>query len=51
VVEMGVQDHAQTVGSMEAVRTFHFELNKPGLETMIEGLGKIRDQLKNVNTA
>jgi len=48
VVDMGVQDHAKFAGKMEGIRHFHFELNKPGLEIMLEGLNKIRVQLKSV---
>jgi len=48
LVEMKLQDMPSKQGIMPPVRNVQFELSKETLATMLDGLGKIRDQLGSV---
>eukprot|EP00047_Mylnosiga_fluctuans_P005817 m.242911 g.242911 ORF g.242911 m.242911 type:complete len:194 (-) comp14121_c0_seq1:64-645(-) len=48
IVQMRVQDVADKVGVMPGQSTVTFEVTKETLSTMLDGLGKIRDQLASV---
>ena len=43
-----VQENAKEQNAMPAVRRLNVELTKEKLDTMLDGLGKIRDQLSSV---
>jgi len=43
-----VQETADQVGQMPATSCVNVELSKEALDTMLDGLGKIRDQLSSV---
>lgn len=43
-----VQENAREQNAMPAVRRLNVELTKEKLDTMLDGLGKIRDQLSSV---
>lgn len=43
-----VQDQATSVDHMPGTTSINFELTKQTLDTMLDGLGKIRDQLSSV---
>jgi len=43
-----VQETADQVGQMPATSCVNVELSKETLDTMLDGLGKIRDQLSSV---
>ncbi|EDQ89229.1 uncharacterized protein MONBRDRAFT_25451 [Monosiga brevicollis MX1] len=45
VVHLKVEDLPQTTKEMPALRDVAFEMNKDTLETMLDGLGKIQEQL------
>ena len=47
-VSMQVQDTSTEVNQMPPVSTVNVELSKETLDTMLDGLGKIRDQLSSV---
>jgi len=44
-----VQENATEQNAMPAVRRLNVELTKEKLDTMLDGLGKIRDQLSSVS--
>ncbi len=44
-MSLQVEDIATTTKSLPDTRQVQFELSREALETMIDGLGKIRDQL------
>lgn len=44
-----VQENAAEKNAMPAVRRLNVELTKEKLDTMLDGLGKIRDQLSSVS--
>ena len=44
-----VQETATEQNSMPAVKRVNVELTKEKLDTMLDGLGKIRDQLSSVS--
>lgn len=48
IVEMTIQEEAHTAGVMMGTRRVNFELNRATLETVLDGLGKIRDQLQSI---
>eukprot|EP00300_Choanocystis_sp_HF-7_P032736 c4381_g1_i1.p2 GENE.c4381_g1_i1~~c4381_g1_i1.p2 ORF type:complete len:173 (+),score=50.53 c4381_g1_i1:291-809(+) len=48
IVELTVQEEAELAGVMMGTRRVNFELNRETLETMLDGLGKIRDQLASI---
>ena len=50
IVEMSVQEAATRAGVMLGVRRVNFEMSKETLATMLDGLGKIRDQLASIKT-
>lgn len=43
-----VQSSPDTVSDMPVIRTVNVEFSKETLDTMLDGLGKIRDQLSSV---
>lgn len=49
IVEMKVQKQPTQKGVMPGVEDIQFELSKEALGTMLDGLGKIRDQLGSLN--
>lgn len=48
LLEMKIQETPTEVGVMAGVKTVQLELSKQELATMLEGLGKIRDQLGGI---
>eukprot|EP00049_Salpingoeca_infusionum_P022923 m.9570 g.9570 ORF g.9570 m.9570 type:complete len:193 (-) comp5467_c0_seq1:370-948(-) len=48
IVNMKVNDPPTKVGQAPSTSTVSFEVNKETLETMLDGLGRIRDQLSAV---
>jgi COMM domain containing 9 len=48
IVALNLEDQAESVLELPAVRTVQFELNRESLATVIDGLGKIRDQLSKM---
>ncbi len=48
-VEMKVQNAAEKKAVMPGVKSVQFELSKQALATMLDGLGKIRDQLSSIS--
>lgn len=48
IVALNVEDQASSAHELPATRTVEFELNREALETVIDGLGKIRDQLSKM---
>jgi len=48
-VEMKVQAAPVKRGQMPGVKQVQFELSKQALATMLDGLGKIRDQLSSIS--
>lgn len=51
VVQLQVESQSQLLGDMPEVNKVNFELSKEALETMLDGLGKIRDQLSSMGGA
>ena len=51
IVDLQIEQQPEKVGEMPVVRDVSFELSKEALETMLEGLGKIRDQLSSIQGA
>lgn len=48
LVALNVEDQPSSTLSMPATRTVEFEVSREALETVIDGLGKIRDQLSKM---
>ncbi|CAH3162058.1 unnamed protein product [Porites lobata] len=48
IMQLQVQENAKEQNAMPAVRRLNVELTKEKLDTMLDGLGKIRDQLSSV---
>jgi len=48
-VEMKVQNAAEKKAVMPGVKSVQFELSKQALATMLDGLGKIKDQLSSIS--
>jgi COMM domain containing 9 len=48
MVQMEVQQNPTKAGVMPGVQDVQFELSKETLATMLDGLGKIRDQLASM---
>ena len=48
LVQMHVAQPSTQDGMVGAMETVQFEMNKETLQTMLDGLGKIRDQLSAV---
>jgi len=48
IVNMQVEGEVTSVKTMAPTKNVTFELDEPSLNTMLEGLGKIREQLSNV---
>eukprot|EP01137_Pigoraptor_chileana_P006590 Opistho-2@3280 len=48
LVQMKVREVPTRTDGVPAVKAVNFELNKETLDTMLDGLGKIRDQLSSV---
>eukprot|EP01139_Manchomonas_bermudensis_P023920 Amastigsp_a841740_237.p2 type:complete len:196 gc:universal Amastigsp_a841740_237:36-623(+) len=48
IVELTVQEEASLAGVMMGTKRVNFEMNRETLETMLDGLGKIRDQLASI---
>ena len=48
IVALNVEDQPTSTHELPATRTVEFELNREALETVIDGLGKIRDQLSKM---
>jgi len=48
MVELQVQETARKRGELAPVNNITFEMNKEALNTMLEGLVKIRSQLSDV---
>ncbi len=48
MVNLKIQSPPKKLGVMSGTRDIHFELSKQALNTMLDGLGKIRDQLDSV---
>ena len=44
-----VEDNPQHCNQMPAVRSVNVEFSRETLDTMLDGLGKIRDQLSSVS--
>ncbi|KAL9955939.1 hypothetical protein ACROYT_G037344 [Oculina patagonica] len=49
IMQLQVQENATEQNCMPAVRRLNVELTKEKLDTMLDGLGKIRDQLSSVS--
>lgn len=49
IVVFKVQENAAEKDAMPTVRRLNVELTKEKLDTMLDGLGKIRDQLSSVS--
>ncbi|KAK2569004.1 COMM domain-containing protein 9 [Acropora cervicornis] len=49
IMQLQVQENAAEKNAMPAVRRLNVELTKEKLDTMLDGLGKIRDQLSSVS--
>lgn len=49
IVQMKVEDNPQHRNQMPAVRSVNVEFSRETLDTMLDGLGKIRDQLSSVS--
>jgi len=47
-VDLQIEDQPSRVGMVPDVKHVNFELSKEALQTMLDGLGKIRDQLMSV---
>jgi hypothetical protein len=47
-MSLQVENLPETTNQLPTTQTVNFELSREALETMIDGLGKIRDQLKNM---
>jgi COMM domain containing 9 len=45
LVDIKVQDQPTSTSQVPATRQVEFELSKEALQTMLDGLGRIRDQL------
>lgn len=48
IMSLQVESNPTLTTSMSKVETIDIEMNREALETMIEGLGKIRDQLSGM---
>ncbi|KAG8438317.1 hypothetical protein GDO86_008845 [Hymenochirus boettgeri] len=48
LLQMKVQEDAEMCGPEQSISTLTIELNKETLDTMLDGLGRIRDQLSAV---
>ncbi len=48
IVALNVEDQPTNINEMPNMRTVEFELSREALETVIDGLGKIRDQLSKM---
>lgn len=48
LMKLSVEDTPTNIHSMPINRTVDFEMGKDSLEAIIEGLGKIRDQLSKI---
>lgn len=48
LVDLKVQDQPTSATQVPAARHVEFELSKEALQTMLDGLGRIRDQLGSV---
>lgn len=48
IVALSVENNPTTVTEMPNCHTVEFELNRESLEIVIDGLGKIRDQLSKM---
>jgi COMM domain containing 9 len=48
LLELSVEESPSSVFTLPAVNKIGVELTKETLETMLEGLGKIRDQLSSM---
>ncbi|KAE8606328.1 hypothetical protein XENTR_v10010676 [Xenopus tropicalis] len=48
LLQMKIQENAELCGSEQSVSTVTMELSKETLDTMLDGLGRIRDQLSAV---
>ena len=47
-MSLTVENTTENTNVLPSTQTVQFELSREALETMIDGLGKIRDQLKNM---
>ena len=50
IVSLSIEDQETHMDSMPSTRPYQFELSKESLDTMIEGFGRIRDQLTKIST-
>ena len=48
LLELQVQSQVTTVDEFPQVEKINLELSKPAVETLLDGLGKIRDQLSSL---
>ena len=48
IVQMKVQKQAERVDQIPSIENVNIEFTKETLDTMLDGLGKIRDQLSSV---
>lgn len=48
IVALNVEEQPSSTHELPATHTVEFELNREALETVIDGLGKIRDQLSKM---
>jgi len=48
LVQLSLEDHMKASASSNNIKTVNFELNKQTLETMLDGLKKIKDQLASL---
>jgi hypothetical protein len=47
-MSLAVENLPENTNYLSNTQNINFELSREALETMIDGLGKIRDQLKNM---
>lgn len=48
LLQMKIQENASTIKEAPKMSTVVLEFQKPTLDTLLDGLGRIRDQLSNV---
>ena len=48
LIDLKVQQQPEMRGQVPGVKDVNFELSKEALHTMLDGLGKIRDQLSSI---
>jgi hypothetical protein len=48
IVALNIEDQPTSTRELPSTRTVEFEMNREALETVIDGLGRIRDQLSKM---